>query len=149
MVRFILLAEKISDHQDDENHVLAITGLVGNGPLNIFATCSYDTTVKIWDGLDNTLLREIPCFEIVWSLCFQNERGDLLAGLQNDIVLIRVQDYIPYALQRYIIDQEFRDDPLEFSLMFDPLLDFWEIYLDALEEADDQDAIKNWHTERE
>lgn len=87
----------------DENHAKEITSLVGNSRLNVFATSSVDKCVKVWDALDNTLIREISFSESVWSVEFLNSRADLIVGLDNDLALVRVQDFMPFVLQRFMV----------------------------------------------
>ncbi|KAJ3228090.1 hypothetical protein HK099_006715 [Clydaea vesicula] len=131
------------DHTNDENHIREVTCVAGNNVLNIFVTSSYDGTIKVWDGLENVLIREVQFNEIVWSVEFANPRGDIVAGVGDEIVLIKVQDYLPYHIQQYILNLEFEDDLLEMSLMFDPSLDFWDLYRKLLQEAGIE--VENWH----
>jgi WD40 repeat protein len=133
--------EKLKDHAFDENHINDITSICGNGTLNIFVTTSRDSTAKIWDALDNSLMREVQFHEVAWSAGFANERGDFFVGLDLDLVLIRVQDYLPYNPMRYLLDFDFTDDLADISLQFDPSLDFWEYYRPGLEEKGDL----KWH----
>lgn len=134
--------EKLLDHAFDENHVGAITSISGNSNLNIFVTTSSDCTAKLWDGLDNSLMREVQFLDNAWSAGFANARGDLFVGLDTELVLIRVQDYLPYHPLRYLMDLDFEDDKPDMSLQFDPGLDFWEYYRGSLEEKDE---VIKWH----
>ncbi|KAJ3228092.1 hypothetical protein HK099_006717 [Clydaea vesicula] len=136
----------LDDHASDENHVREVTGIAGNSTLNIFVTSSSDGTIKIWDGIENSLMREVQFNEAPSTVEFANERGDIMIGVGDEICLVRIQDYLPYNLQQYILDLNFEDDELEFSIMFDPSLDFWSFYRKILEEGGIE--LENWHIEK-
>lgn len=131
-------------HEHDDDHGKEITSIVGLSSLSIFATSSLDGTVKIWDGEENTLIREIQFQEPVNSVCFNNARGDLIVGLSNQVGLVRMQDYLPYNLLRLAIDLDHRDDALELSIMFDGSIDFWGLYRQMLLSSSSRTA-PIWH----
>ena len=141
-----LSIEKLKDHPKDENHTLLISGLCGSKSLNIFATSSLDMTVKVWDGMDNSLLREVQFPSKLTSIAFLNKRGDLLVGLDTEICIIKVQDYLSFNLLRYIMDLEFPDDIQDSGILFDPMLDFWSNGREQLEKNGVE--LKTWHVEK-
>ncbi|KAJ3092885.1 WD repeat-containing protein 87 [Quaeritorhiza haematococci] len=136
-------------HTRDEGHVDTITSIACLESLTLFATASKDGTVKLWDGQESTLVREIQFNEIVWSVCFANERGDLLVGMSEQIALVRMQDYLPLLVLKQAFDRGengFQDDVFELPIMFDSNLDFWEIYRVMLEKAGV--VVQTWHVNR-
>ena len=110
--------------------------------MKLMATASADGLVKIWEASRNTLIREIPIPEEIHSVCFANHRGDLLLGTQKDILIIRMQHYLPLRILRDCLDVNFSDDLLETGPLFDSNIDFWEIFLGQVEE----DSLNKWHT---
>lgn len=61
-LRFFIGNPKI--HAKDDDHSDTVTGLTGNSTYDIFATSSLDGTVKIWNGIENILLRYFYTFNV-------------------------------------------------------------------------------------
>ncbi|KAJ3023368.1 WD repeat-containing protein 87 [Thoreauomyces humboldtii] len=131
-------------HSRDDDHTRSVTDLTACSGTGIIASGSTDGTVKIWDASESHLLREIQFNYAVSSVTFANPRGDLLIGLPEEIVLVRVQDYLPPALLRVLLDkQPWIDDVVEDPTTFDSGLDFWGLYRGG----EDKDGVP-WHVGR-
>ncbi|KAJ3116727.1 WD repeat-containing protein 87 [Physocladia obscura] len=134
----------IPHHSPDEDHVKYVTNIVNLEYLNIFASSSIDGIVKIWDGYHNT--QEIQFGSAVLSLCFCNKRGDLLVGISDQVVLLKLQDYFPiYILQELLFKRDIflADDIEEIPTTFDDDLDFWQLYRDNLTKSGKD--LSDWH----
>ncbi|KAL2916841.1 hypothetical protein HK105_203620 [Polyrhizophydium stewartii] len=123
-----------------------VCAIAAGHDFGLWASASDDGTVKIWDS-DNTLLREIQFGETITSVCFANERGDLLVGVSGQISIVRVQDYITYAMMRQIVARVYKDDEAEIPIAFDPNLDFWEYRYE--QELSLQGSVPDWHMQKE
>lgn len=135
-------------HRIDEDHTKQVHDLTYNSQLNISATISKDNLIKIWDMSTNILIREIGISEVASSIGFANPRGDLLIGAQNDIFLLRMEDYLPNRILRGCLDFDFEDDVMDAGLSFNSELDFWKIFKsdeqkmsEALEKYDAEESI--------
>ncbi|KAJ3412758.1 hypothetical protein HDV05_000279 [Chytridiales sp. JEL 0842] len=133
-------------HAADEEHVGAITCIANLETLNIFATSSKDGTVKIWDANDSSLLREIQFGEAIHSVCFCNDRGDLLVGQTDQVVLVRIQDYLPLNILSEVLVRDWTDDVVETPPEFDPSIDFWQHYKNKMEE--EGKSLDGWHIQK-
>lgn len=88
---------------------------------------------------------EMQFNEPIGTLCFANSRGDLLMGLTDQVVLVRVQDYLPPHFLRLLVDRgDWPDDLVEDPTMFDSSLDFWKLYRG---EAEDEASNVPWHVQ--
>ncbi|KAI8613672.1 hypothetical protein BC830DRAFT_1082509 [Chytriomyces sp. MP71] len=134
-------------HPSDEDHAKQITCLTGLKLLNIFASCCTDGIVKIWDGYNNSLIKEIQFGCPLLAVCFDNCRGDLLVGLSNQIALVKVADYFPFFLlaELHHHSNEIEDDEIEKAQFFDENLDFWKLYKDNLLKHGKD--LSRWHLE--
>ncbi|TPX62954.1 hypothetical protein PhCBS80983_g00223 [Powellomyces hirtus] len=122
----------VKQHARDDEHTRTVTGLAANAGTGVVASGSDDGTVKIWDGIENVLLREIQFAYPVSSVCFANPRGDLLVGLPDELVAVRIEDYLPGPQLRAVMDgAPWADDILEDPYSFDSGLDFWSLYRGA------------------
>lgn len=80
----------------------------------------------------------------VQSAVFANERGDLLVGLQDQVVLVKFQSYLPaYLLQKMLTKNDWKDDLEEKNQVFDENLDFWYIYRNRIRASNG--TLNNWH----
>ncbi|KAJ3014291.1 UNVERIFIED_CONTAM: WD repeat-containing protein 87 [Siphonaria sp. JEL0065] len=132
-------------HAADEDHLKRVTFVSSLASLHLFATSSEDGTAKIWDAIGNSLIREIQFNEPISSIGFCNEKGDLLIGLPNQLVLVRVHDYLPnqFLADLIIKPDGWPDDPIEVPKLFDSELDFWELYRHGLEKIGAD--LTKWH----
>ena len=92
--------------------------------LKLFATSSYDQSVKIWN-FDNQLVREL-CFDnTLCGVCFANSRGDLLVGFQSHVSLVTLTSYLPLPYLEVLSTMHFANDMMEEPLQFNDYLSFW------------------------
>ena len=61
----------------------------------------------------------------ITCLCFANERGDLLVGQPNQIIVYKMQDYLPPKYLIEALSKDFHDDMSEQAKDFDPEINFW------------------------
>ncbi|KAJ3300052.1 hypothetical protein HDU76_006168, partial [Blyttiomyces sp. JEL0837] len=132
-------------HPADEDHTKVITHVAALESLGLFASSSEDGTIKIWDTVESSLVREIQFNEPIYSVCFCNHRGDLLVGMKDQVALVRVQDYLPMHLLGELLGNPlgWPDDPVERPANFDSTLDFWELYRLRLEKEGVD--LSRWH----
>ncbi|KAI8922681.1 hypothetical protein BC831DRAFT_418144 [Entophlyctis helioformis] len=125
---------QLKQHPRDENHTQSITKIAYYQTQNMcfFASAGADGTVKIWDALANTLMREMQFNEAVTSICFANARADLLVGLSDQIALVQIQDYLPAKQLLQLLERDWIDDVIESSTTFDATLDFWKLYREKI-----------------
>ncbi|ORY36722.1 hypothetical protein BCR33DRAFT_855153 [Rhizoclosmatium globosum] len=122
-------------HPNDEDHSKPITSMDCLETLCIFASSSTEGAVKIWDGYGNTLLKEVQFGSNVLAICFCNKRGDLLIGTSDQVILLKLQDYLPsFILLELLFRSSIKiiDDLDEVPITFDDQLDFWQLYRDNL-----------------
>ncbi|GFO02901.1 WD repeat-containing protein 87 [Plakobranchus ocellatus] len=105
-------------HFSQFDHSDTVTALDMCPMINIFVTCGTDGYVKIWDT-NNQLIREMAFGQTVHSVCFANNRGDLLIGFQNRVLLVPIIKYMPqFMLEqmsgRMFVDEE-QESPVEIS----------------------------------
>ncbi|XP_033628785.1 uncharacterized protein LOC117291264 [Asterias rubens] len=111
-------------HLKEHNHTKMVTALCSCPSLGIFASTSSDGSVKLWD-LTNTLVREL-CFDpSLRSVCFANDRGDLLVGFQNHVSYISICTYLPLSYMEKVIEMDFKDEEIEEPIRFNPDLQLW------------------------
>jgi hypothetical protein len=138
-------------HGQDEDHRGTVNSISSLRRLGILATCSDDKTVKIWDLRQNSLIRfffhfSLSCRELQYSeklssVTFLNERGDLLIGTSDFILLVKMEDYLPLSILRRVENEHFTDDMEDVMTEFDPKLDFWQFFRKEM----DITALQEWH----
>lgn len=84
----------------------------------------------------NNNIREIVFSQPSLSITFNNERGDLIVGLNDQIAIIYMQDYLPFNSLRLAIELDFEDDIIEVPDMFNPNIDIWEVYHSNMKKDD-------------
>lgn len=57
-----------------------VTGLASCAKMRLFASCSADGSVRVWDE-SNKLLRVIKLNATPTSICFSSQKGDLIVGI--------------------------------------------------------------------
>ncbi|XP_022109571.1 uncharacterized protein LOC110989469 isoform X2 [Acanthaster planci] len=121
----MLQRTRLHTHLKEHEHTKMVTALCSCQSLGLFATTSNDGLVKLWD-LTNTLVREL-CFDAsLRSVCFANERGDLLVGFQNHVSYITVSTYLPlYYMEKLLDGMNFKDEEVEEPIRFNPDLQLW------------------------
>ncbi|TPX35930.1 hypothetical protein SmJEL517_g01761 [Synchytrium microbalum] len=90
-----------------------------------YASVSEDGAVKVWDHSDGSMVREVQIGAKSQTMCFANERGDLLVGTEQGISIVRCQEYMPPHLIRKILDLGPKDDSLESLFPFSDDADLW------------------------
>lgn len=130
-------------HGLDEDHSTLITDIAIQPAINLMATVSEDGMVKVWSLKENSLIRELPFTDQrISNIEFLNYRGDLIIGNDKDVLLVKMQNYLPPAYLKDFVAHEFQDDVVESGQMFDSSIDFWEIFLHEI----DQETLNAWHT---
>ncbi|KAI4878222.1 hypothetical protein NFI96_006130, partial [Prochilodus magdalenae] len=76
--------------------VCVCSGLCACEKLRVFASCSQDGTVRIWDE-ENRLVRTLELHAEPECVEFGGERGELLVGIRGDLYRIPCS----YALPRH------------------------------------------------
>ena len=76
---FFSLSERF-DHDSDFDHMDDVTGLASCPKMRLFASCSVDGSVRIWDEA-NRLLRVIKLNASPTSISFCSQKGDLIVGI--------------------------------------------------------------------
>jgi hypothetical protein len=117
--------QELPSHPDDDNHTGHISGMAYLESLGIFATCSYDGNVKVWDMNNNSLIRDVQFSEPLEAIEFASDRGDLIVSMNHQIVLIQVQDYLTDDYFTRLLQTNWIDDPIEDPDIFDINSGFW------------------------
>ena len=68
------------DHDSDLDHMDDVTGLASCPKMRLFASCSADGSVRIWDE-SNKLLRVIKLNATPNSISFCSQKGDIIVGI--------------------------------------------------------------------
>ncbi len=92
--------------------------------LSIIATSGKDSHVRLWDT-NNNLIRELSFDESVQGICFNNDRGDLMVGLQSNLYHVPVWKYCTPSYLKRLLKLDIKDDENERCISFDQLLKFW------------------------
>ncbi|XP_033728434.1 uncharacterized protein LOC117317673 isoform X2 [Pecten maximus] len=112
------------EHAEDEDHDKKITALDKCPLLGLFASCSEDGYIKIWNR-HNQLIREMIFGEPLYGLCFANVRGDLLFGFQNHVCSIPLTNYFPQNYLERIALLDFLDDLRENAIVYNNVVKPW------------------------
>ncbi|XP_021354118.1 uncharacterized protein LOC110450754 isoform X2 [Mizuhopecten yessoensis] len=112
------------EHAEDDDHDKKITALDKCPLLGLFASCSEDAFIKIWNR-HNQLIREMVFGEPLYALCFANVRGDLLFGFQNHVCSIPLTSYFPQNYLERIALLDFLDDLREDAVVYNSVVKPW------------------------
>lgn len=91
-----------------------------------------------------TYFRELSFEDKISSLCFANNRGDLLIGRSEQIILVKMQDYLPPKYLIKALQLEISDDHSESIMDFDPNIEFWD-YPQISEKKMSESKKNMWH----
>ncbi|XP_076456330.1 uncharacterized protein LOC143290640 [Babylonia areolata] len=108
-----LTHNSVYDHSDE------VMALDMCPTIRMFLTCSNDGFVKIWDS-DNQLVREMNFGHAIHGACFANNRGDILVGLHNRIIMIPMTSYLPLDQLERMAQKIFKDDESEKPIPYKP-----------------------------
>ncbi|KAH9495631.1 hypothetical protein Btru_015471 [Bulinus truncatus] len=89
VVLYSLSDNSRNDHKPDDDHMDVITGFSSCARMKMYASCSMDGTIRIWNHNNNLI-----------SLSFCSARGDLLVGINNHLFYISHKQYLPKYYQR-------------------------------------------------
>jgi len=107
IVVFKTTQKKRFDHGTDFDHVDDITGLASCPKMRLFASCSTDGSVRIWDE-SSRLLRVIKLNSSPTSICFGSQKGDLIVGIGKNLHKINYSTYIPQSYIYRMVAMDFR-----------------------------------------
>ncbi|XP_072543688.1 uncharacterized protein [Salminus brasiliensis] len=115
LVQYDLNTHTRTDHPPQHDHSSTITGLSVCRKLRVFASCSQDGTVRIWDE-ENRLVRVLELNAEPECVEFNGDRGELLLGIRGDLYRIHCTHTLPQYFQlRLLYDEDLSDpepDPL-------------------------------------
>lgn len=90
------------------------------------------------------MISELPFEDKISALCFANARADLLIGRSDQIILFKMQDYLPPSYLIESLRREIADDLQENMLNFDPTIEFWD-YAQISDRRISNCSEKKWH----
>lgn len=108
-------------HQAEDDHVGMITSLASSLQLGLFATCSVDGHIKLWNK-ENNMVTEIGLGHPLASVSFGSDQGELVVGIQKDLYLVMPLDYLPPNYHHLVRGKV---DDREISRPFDSNVEFW------------------------
>ncbi|XP_048253419.1 WD repeat-containing protein 97-like isoform X2 [Haliotis rufescens] len=147
------------DHKPDDDHLDLITGMTSCPRMKLFATCSMDGTVRIWNET-NTLIRLLRLNTMPLSIGFCSHKGDLLLGTGDHLFKIPYDRYLPRAYKFRMVSMKFEVEPSEEPVAYDDnLLNMlskqdvkrlknskssfkFEHFVDLLSEEEEQEVVK-------
>ncbi|PFX23697.1 Ribosome biogenesis protein YTM1 [Stylophora pistillata] len=107
IVVFKTTQKKRFDHNSDWDHMDDVTGLASCAKMRLFASCSADGSVRIWDE-SNKLLRFIKLNATPTSICFSSQKGDLIVGIGKHLHKINYASYMPQSFIFRMVAMDFR-----------------------------------------
>ncbi|XP_074644622.1 uncharacterized protein LOC141901337 [Tubulanus polymorphus] len=109
--------EQISPDSLKADHRAPILSVDACAERGIFCSASCDGAIKIWLS-DKTLLTEITMDATLTSICFFNNRGDILIGMKNHIFIIECSKTCPSLIveedeceEQFETESEIYEDP--------------------------------------
>ncbi|XP_066537631.1 WD repeat-containing protein 97 isoform X2 [Hoplias malabaricus] len=111
LVQYDLTTQSRMDHPPEHDHSSTITGFCMCQKLRVFASCSQDGTVRIWDE-ENRLLRTLELNAEPECVEFNGDRGELLLGIKGDLYRIHYTHILPPDLQLQFLYNEDLSDPV-------------------------------------
>ncbi|XP_047671539.1 WD repeat-containing protein 97 isoform X2 [Tachysurus fulvidraco] len=105
LVQIDLHTHTRSDHPPEHDHFSAITGLCVCPNLRVFASCSLDGTLRLWDE-ENRLLRALELNAEPECVQFSGRGGELLLGIRGDVYRIHCTPLLPPEFQTQLLFNE-------------------------------------------
>lgn len=119
IVVFKTTQKKRFDHNSDWDHTDDVTGLASCAKMRLFASCSADGSVRVWDE-SNKLLRVIKLNATPTSICFSSQKGDLIVGIGKHLHKINYATYMPQSFIFRMVAMDFRRVIAEAPMDIDP-----------------------------
>ncbi|KAH9488277.1 hypothetical protein Btru_063856 [Bulinus truncatus] len=118
VVLYSLSDNSRNDHKPDDDHMDVITGFSSCARMKMYASCSMDGTIRIWNH-NNNLIRLLKINSLPHSLSFCSARGDLLVGINNHLFYISHKQYLPKYYQRKQVCMKFLPIKVEEPINYD------------------------------
>ncbi|KAK7506679.1 hypothetical protein BaRGS_00002154 [Batillaria attramentaria] len=106
-------------HNNVYDHTDEVVSLDMCPMVGLFVTCSKDGFVKVWD-LDNQPIKEMNFSRAIHGVCFANNRGDILVGLHNRIIVVPITNYLPPDYLERLAQKMFKDEDQERRIIYKP-----------------------------
>jgi len=106
-VVFKTTKKKRFHHSSDSDHMDDVTGLTSCSKMRLFASCSADGSVRIWDEASR-LLRVIKLNATPTSIGFSSQKGDLIVGIGKHLHKISYASYMPQSYIFRMVAMDFR-----------------------------------------
>ncbi|XP_065827477.1 uncharacterized protein [Oscarella lobularis] len=109
---FNLAKKSRAFHDPDEDHNDAVLALSCCEKIHIFATCSVDGTVRVWND-EGKLLREIQLNAIPEAVAFSSARGSLVVSIEGQLYNIDFRKFLPKSYLQRMVSMRFASVPFE------------------------------------
>ena len=121
----------VLSHQAEDDHVDMVTCLACSPQLGLFATCSLDGHVKLWNE-GNSMVTEIDLGPPLASVTFASDNGELVLGIHKDLYLVLPSDYLPQNYLHLVSEAVENND---LSRPFNSNVEFWQVQTFCVSES--------------